>query len=54
MRNDVALFQKAGSVIDPVKKPSIKTNIGGLLGGVYHFGPDRRDYFVLTARVGNF
>jgi len=65
MRNDVALFQKEGSDIHPVKKPSIKTNIGGLVGDVYHFGPDRRgqydarayftyegyiDYFVLTAR----
>ena len=64
MRNDVALFQKEGSTIHPVKKPSIKTNIGGLIGEVYHFGPDRRgqydarayftykgyiDYFVFTA-----
>jgi hypothetical protein len=65
MRNDVALFKKEGSTISPVKKPSIKTNIGGLMGEVYQFGPDRRgqydarayftykgyiDYFVLTAR----
>jgi hypothetical protein len=65
MRNDIALFQKEGSVVQPVKKPSIKTNIGGLVGEVYHFGPDQRgqydgrayfaykgyiDYFVLTAR----
>jgi hypothetical protein len=65
MRNDVALFQKEGSVVHSTKKPSIKTNIGGLVGDVYHFGPDRRgqydarayftykgyiDYFVLTAR----
>jgi hypothetical protein len=65
MRNDVALFQKDGSAIHPVKKPSIKTSIGGLGGEVYYFGPDRRgqydarayfvykdyiDYFVLTAR----
>ncbi len=65
MRNDVALFWKEGSVIQPLKKTPIKTNIGGLVGEVYHFGPDRRgqcdarayftykgyiDYFVLTAR----
>ena len=65
MRNDIALFQKEGSVIQPLKKPSIKTNIDGLFGEVYHFGPDRRgqfdarayfaykgyiDYFALTAR----
>ncbi|HKP05206.1 MAG TPA: hypothetical protein VJU77_17785 [Chthoniobacterales bacterium] len=65
MKNDVALFQKEGSTIHPVKKPSIKTNIGGLIGEVYHFGPDQRgqydartyfffkgyiDYFILTAR----
>jgi hypothetical protein len=65
MRNDIALFQKEGSIVQPVKKPSIKTNIGGLIGEVYHFGPDRRgqfdarayfaykgyiDSFVLTAR----
>jgi hypothetical protein len=65
MQNDVTLFKKEGSVIQPVKKRSIKTNIGGLIGDVYHFGPDRRgqydarayftykgyiDYFVLTAR----
>jgi len=65
MRNDVVLFEKEGSVMHPVKKPSIKTEIGGLVGEVYHFGPDRRgqydarayfiykgyiDYFVLTAR----
>jgi len=65
MRADIALFQKEGSVIRPVKKPSIKTEIGGLVGEVYHFGPDRRgqydarayftykayiDYLVLTAR----
>jgi hypothetical protein len=65
MQIDVALFQKEGSAIHPVKKPSIKTNIGGLVGEVYYFGPDQRgqydarayftykgyiDYFVLTAR----
>jgi len=65
MRNDVALFQKEGSIVHSEKKPSIKTNIGGLVGEVYYFGPDRRgqydarayfaykgyiDYFVLTAR----
>ena len=65
MENDIALFQKEGSVIHPVKKPPIKTNIGGLVGEVCHFGPDRRgqydarayftykgyiDYFVLIAR----
>jgi hypothetical protein len=65
MRNDVALFQKEGSVIHPVKKTPIKTSVGGLVGEVYHFGPDRRgqynarayftyksyiDYFALTAR----
>ncbi len=65
MQNDVALFRKEGSVVQPVKKPSIKTEIGGLVGEVYHLGPDRRgqydarayftykgyiDYFVLTAR----
>jgi len=64
MRNDVALFQKDGSVVHSLKKPSIKTESGGLVGEVYHFGPDRRgqydarayftykdyiDYFVLTA-----
>ena len=65
MQNDVALFKKEGSVVHSVKKPSIKTESGGLVGEVYHFGPDRRgqydarayftykgyiDYFVLTAR----
>jgi hypothetical protein len=65
MRADVALFQKDGSTVHAVKKPSIKTNTGGLVGEVYHFGPDQRgqfdarayftyqgyiDYFVLTAR----
>ena len=65
MRNDVALFQKDGSAVHSVKKPSIKTEVGGLVGEVYHFGPDRHgrydsrayftymgyiDYFVLTAR----
>jgi hypothetical protein len=65
MRADVALFQKDGSAVYAVKKPSIKTNIGGLAGEVYYFGPDQRgqfdarayftyqgyiDYFVLTAR----
>ena len=65
MRNDVALFKKEGSAVSAVKKPSIKTNIGGLAGEIYHFGRDRRgqydarayfiykgyiDYFVLTAR----
>jgi hypothetical protein len=65
MRADMALFQKDGSTVHAVKKPSIKTNIGGLVGGVYHFGPDQRgqfdarayftyqgyiDYFILTAR----
>jgi hypothetical protein len=65
MRNDVALFQKEGSMIHPAKKPSIKTESGGLVGEVYYFGPDQRgqfdgrayftykgyiDYFVLTAR----
>jgi hypothetical protein len=65
MRNDVALFHKEGSTIQPVKKPSIRTESGGLVGEVYHFGPDRRgqydarayfaykgyiDYFVLTTR----
>src|SRR6187431_1431028 len=37
MRNDVALFQKDGSTVRSEKKPSIKTNIGGLVGEVYHF-----------------
>ena len=65
MRIDVALFQKDGSTVHAVKKPSMKTNIGGLVGEVYYFGPDQRgqfdarayftyqgyiDYFVLTAR----
>jgi hypothetical protein len=65
MRADVALFQKEGPKVYAAKKPSIKTNIGGLVGEVYHFGPDQRgqfdarayftyqgyiDYFVLTAR----
>jgi hypothetical protein len=59
------VYGKEGSAIHPVKKPSIKTNIGRLVGEVYHFGPDQRgqydarayftykgyiDYFVLTAR----
>jgi hypothetical protein len=65
MRADIALFKKEGSVIQPIKKPSIKTKMGGLVGEVYYWGPDRRgqfdarayfayegyiDYFVLTAR----
>ena len=65
MLNDVALFKKEGSVVQPVRKPSVKSNIGGLVAEVYHFGPDKRgqydarayftyegyiDYFVLTAR----
>jgi hypothetical protein len=65
MRADVALFQKEGSKVHAMKKPSIKTNTGGLVGEAYYFGPDQRgqfdarayftyqgyiDYFVLTAR----
>src|SRR5207247_8396189 len=64
IRNDVALFKKEGSVIQPAKKRSLKSDLGGLVSEVYHFGPDRRgqydarayfsykgyiDYFVLTA-----
>jgi len=51
--------------VQPIKQPSIKTESGGLVAGVYRFGPDRRgqydtrayfsykgyvDYFILTAR----
>jgi hypothetical protein len=65
MRGDVALFRHEGSSVHPLKKPSIKTNLGGLSGEVYHWGPDQLgqfdarayfaykgyiDYFVLTAR----
>jgi hypothetical protein len=63
MRNDVALFEKEGSIVQPVKKASIKTNVGGLVAEVYHFGSDGQydarayfsykgyiDYFVLSAR----
>jgi hypothetical protein len=63
MRNDVALFEKEGSNVQPVKKASIKTNVGGLVAEVYHFDSDRQydarayfsykgyiDYFVLSAR----
>jgi hypothetical protein len=65
MRADLAHFKAEGSVVQPIKLSPIKTNIGGLIGEVYRWGPDRRgqfdmrvyfsykgyiDYFVLTAR----
>src|ERR1700724_2276588 len=49
MRADVAHFKAEGSPVRPIKLSPIKTNIGGLIGEVYRWGPDRRGQFDMRA-----